>query len=134
QPATHPLVRKLLPVANDISPTLRSVRRLSPHLRSLFIDLGPLIQAAKTGLPSTSKFIANLRPVLGALDPFLANLNPVVSYLKDFRTEITNFLTGPPQGFSTLGNANGQPAPRYSLRVVRYFSPETLPLYPTPPP
>src|SRR3954451_11712132 len=131
QADTHPLVKKLLPVANDISPTLRSVRRLSPHLRSLFIDLGPLIQAAKKGLPSTSKFIANLRPVLGALDPFLANLNPVVSYLKDFRTEITNFLTGPPQGFSTLTDTSGQPAPRYSLRILSYFSPETLSLYPT---
>src|SRR5947207_9573194 len=130
QANTHPLVEKLLPVANDISPTLRSVRRLSPHLRSLFIDLGPLIDAAKRGLPSTSRFIAKLRPVLGALDPFLANLNPVVSYLKDFRTEITNFLTGPPQGFATLTNASGQPAPRYSLRTVSYFSPETLPLYP----
>jgi phospholipid/cholesterol/gamma-HCH transport system substrate-binding protein len=125
----HPLVRKLLPVANDISPTLRSVRRLPPHLRSLFIDLGPLIKAAKSGLPATSRFVAKLRPVLGALDPFLSNLNPVITYLKDFRTEVTNFLTGPPQGLATLSSTPGQPAPRYSLRVLSYISSESLSLY-----
>jgi len=127
----HPLVRKLLPVANDISPTLRSVRRLSPHLRSLFIDLGPLIKAAKSGLPATSRFVAKLRPVLGALDPFLSNLNPVITYLKDFRTDVTNFLTGPPQGFATLNPVKGQEAPRYSLRILSYISGESLSIYPT---
>src|SRR5262249_11844744 len=131
QANAHPLVRKLLPVANDISPTLRSVRRLSPHLRSLFVDLGPLIKAAKSGLPATASFVAKLRPVLGALDPFLSNLNPVITYLKDFRTEITNFLTGPPQGFATLNPVAGQEAPRYSLRVLSYISGESLSVYPT---
>jgi ABC-type transporter Mla subunit MlaD len=127
----EPLVRKLMPVAKDITPTLRSVRRLSPHLRSLFIDLGPLIKASKKGLPATARFVAKLRPVLGALDPFLANLNPVINYLKDYKTEITNFITGPPQGFSTLSKVPGESAPRYSLRIVSYFSPETLSFYPT---
>jgi phospholipid/cholesterol/gamma-HCH transport system substrate-binding protein len=129
QANAHPLVRKLLPVANDISPTLRSVRRLSPHLRSLFVDLGPLIKAAKSGLPATSRFVAKLRPVLGTLDPFLANLNPVITYLKDFRTDVTNFLTGPPQGLATLNPIRGQPAPRYSLRVLSYISSESLSIY-----
>jgi phospholipid/cholesterol/gamma-HCH transport system substrate-binding protein len=129
QANAHPLVLKLLPVANDISPTLRSVRRLSPHLRSLFVDLRPLIKAAKSGLPATARFVAKLRPVLAALDPFLANLNPVISYLKDFRTEVTNFLTGPPQGLATLNPIRGQPAPRYSLRVLSYISPESLSIY-----
>jgi phospholipid/cholesterol/gamma-HCH transport system substrate-binding protein len=127
----HPLVRKLLPVANDVSPTLRSVRQLSPHLRSLFIDLKPLIAAARKGLPATARFVAHLRPVLGALDPFLANLNPVISYLGYFRTEITNFLTGPPQGFATLNNDPAQPAPKYSLRIMSYISPESLSIYQT---
>ena len=131
QANAHPLVRKLLPVANDISPTLRSVRRLSPHLRSLFVDLGPLIRVAKSGLPATSRFVAKLRPVLAALDPFLANLNPVIGYLKDFRTEVTNFLTGPPQGFATLNPVPGQEAPRYSLRILNYISGESLSIYPT---
>jgi phospholipid/cholesterol/gamma-HCH transport system substrate-binding protein len=127
----HPLVEKLLPVANDISPTLKSVRQLSPHLRSLFIDLKPLIKVSRKGLPATARFIAGVRPVLGALDPFLSNLNPVISYLGAFKTEITNFLTGPPTGFSTLDPTSGQPAARFSLRVLSYFDAQSLSIYPT---
>ena len=69
--------------------------------------------------------------MLGALDPFLSNLNPVIGYLGDYKTEITNFLTGPPTGFSTLGPVGGQPAPRFSLRVLSYFDAQSLSIYPT---
>ncbi len=131
QANTDPLVKKLLPVSNDISPTLHSVRRLSHPLKSLFVDLNPLIDAAKTGLPATSSFLENLRPTLNALDPFLANLNPVLSFLKTYKTDITNWLTGPPTGFSTLNSIPDQSAARFSLRVASYFSPETLSIYGT---
>jgi len=49
---TRPLVQELLPVANDISPTLDSVRRLSPNLESLFKKLDPLIDASAKGFPA----------------------------------------------------------------------------------
>jgi phospholipid/cholesterol/gamma-HCH transport system substrate-binding protein len=131
---TRPFVQKLLPVAKDISPTLRSVRELSPHLKSLFIDLKPLIKASRKGLPATSKFLTGLRPVLDALDPFLANLNPVIRYLAYDRTEITNFLTGPPAALGDslqLGTTKpDQPAPMHALRQLGYFSAETLSVYP----
>ena len=55
QANTRPLVRKLLPVANDISPTLRSVRQLSPNLEELFNNLDPLIKAGKRGLPALTR-------------------------------------------------------------------------------
>ncbi len=123
---TDPLVKKLLPVANDISPTLHSVRQLSPPLKHLFVDLNPLIDAAKRGLPATSSFLTKLRPTLNALDPFLANLNPVVNFLDAYKKDITNFISNPETGFSVLKRVPGQPAPRFSLRVLSYFSPETL--------
>jgi phospholipid/cholesterol/gamma-HCH transport system substrate-binding protein len=121
-------------VANDISPTLRSVRELSPHLKSLFIDLRPLIQASKKGLPATSDFLAGLRPVLDALDPFLSNLNPVIRWLNYDRSEITNFLTGPSAALAdTLALSTtvpNQPAPLHALRQLSYFSAETLAVHP----
>ncbi len=126
-----PLVRKLLPVARDVSPTLHSVRRLSPHLRSLFVDLRPLIEVSKQGLPATAHFLNGLRPVLSALDPFLANLNPVVSMLRDYRSTVSNFLASPENGFATLNPVPGQAAPKFSLRIVTYLSPESLSIYPT---
>ncbi len=132
QADTDPLVKKLLPVAKDITPTLHSVRQLSHPLRSLFVDLNPLITAAKQGFPATSRFLTALRPTLEALDPFLANLNPVISFLKTYKKDATNFLTNPETGFSTLSNAGvaDPPAPRFSLRVATYISPETLSIYP----
>jgi phospholipid/cholesterol/gamma-HCH transport system substrate-binding protein len=134
QANTKPLIHKLLPVAKDISPTLRSVRELSPHLKSLFIDLRPLIQASRKGLPATANFLGGLRPVLDALDPFLANLNPVIRYLGFDKSEITNFLTGPAAGtadtLSLTTNKPNLPAPLHALRQLGYFSAETLAVQP----
>jgi phospholipid/cholesterol/gamma-HCH transport system substrate-binding protein len=129
QANTDPLIQKLLPVANDISPTLHSVRELSHPLKRLFVDLNPLITASKTGLPATSSFLTALKPTLNALDPFLANLNPVISFLGAYKKDLTNFISNPETGFSVLKHVPGQPAPRFSLRVLSYFSPETLSIY-----
>jgi ABC-type transporter Mla subunit MlaD len=126
----HPLVRKLMPVAKDITPTLRSVRRLSPHLRSLFINLRPLIRASKTGLPAAARFLNGLRPFLAALDPFLANVNPIVRFLKDYKTDVTNFLANPGAGFGAVTPEAGQQAPRYALRILSYLSNQSLSIYP----
>jgi phospholipid/cholesterol/gamma-HCH transport system substrate-binding protein len=131
---TRPLIQKLLPVANDISPTLRSIRQLSPHLESLFLKLKPLIRVSRKGLPATREFLTGLRPVLEALDPFLANLNPVIRYLSFYRTEITGFLTGPPAALSDQlalsTNTPNPPAPMHALRQLGYFSEETLSVHP----
>lgn len=135
QANTRPLIQKLLPVANDISPTLRSVRELSPHLKSLFINLKPLIKASQKGLPATKQFLAGARPVLSALDPFLASLNPVIKYLGFYRSEITGFLTGPPAALGdTLAlstNKPGLPAPMHALRQLSYTSAESLSVFPS---
>jgi phospholipid/cholesterol/gamma-HCH transport system substrate-binding protein len=122
----HPLVRKLLPVASDVSPTLRSVRQLSPHLRSLFIDLKPLIRVSQKGLPATAKFLGGVRPVLSALDPFLSNVEPVVNFFRAYRTDVTNFLSNPGVGFGQVPPTPGQVAPGMALRILSYFSAESL--------
>jgi phospholipid/cholesterol/gamma-HCH transport system substrate-binding protein len=130
---TDPLVKKLIPAASDISPTLHSVRRLSGPLKSLFVDLNPLLDAAKTGLPAARDFIAKLRPTLAALDPFLANLNPVVGFLNTYKKDVTNWMSNPETGFAELDPKSdpGAGHPRFSLRVATYFSPESLSIYPT---
>ena len=127
----RPLVEELLPVANDISPTLRSVRRVSPHLRRLFSDLDPLLDAAESGLPALRDVIRELRPTLVALEPFLANLNPVVRYLTAYRERVATFIVNPPTGVaSTLPPVAGQPAPRHFLRTLSYVSQESLAVHP----
>ncbi len=127
----HPLVRELLPVASDVSPTLRSVRRLSPPLRSLFGDLDALTRASRAGFPALADVLEELRPALRALNPFLANLNPVVAWLSYYRTSITDFLSTPASGLAgQLSPIPGQPAPRHALKQLGYISQESLAVYP----
>ena len=154
QANTRPLIQKLLPVTRDISPTLRSVRLLSPNLKQLFIalggrhpatKLGGLLKAAQHGLPAARSFIAGLRPVLDALDPFLANLNPVLRYLEFYKAEIPMFFVGPAAGLAgTLdpvgpscttnpANPGCEPTPRHVLRQLTYISSESLSMYPSRP-
>ncbi|MGH2954432.1 MAG: MlaD family protein [Solirubrobacterales bacterium] len=128
----RPLVQDLIPVARDLSPTLRNVRRLSPDLRDLFIDLEGLNRASKRGLPALADILDGLAPVLDRLDPFLANLNPVVDYLSFHRKNVTDFLGAP--GFAHAGvleNRPGDPAPRHVLRIISHLSTETLSIWPT---
>ncbi len=75
---TDPLLKELDPVAQQLGPTLNSVRQLSPPLKALFIDLGPLIKASKAGLPAIANVLTGARPLLGSLGPFLEQLNPVL--------------------------------------------------------
>jgi phospholipid/cholesterol/gamma-HCH transport system substrate-binding protein len=128
----HPLIKQLIPVARDLSPTLRSVRELSPHLRNLFVDLGPLEEASKTGLPAVGQFLGGLRPVLDRLDPFLANLNPVIRYLEFQKKSVTDFLVGPSAALSGSYNpVPGDPAPRRGLRQLGYIGQEALAIWPS---
>ena len=134
QADTRPLVQELLPVANDISPTLDSVRRLSPNLESLFKKLDPLIDASEKGLPALERFLGpdGLRPVLDALDPFLANFNPALRYLAAYRKTAADFLIGP--SIALAGTTNtapaDAPAPRHYLKQLAYLSAEALSIHP----
>ncbi len=135
QKNTLPLVKNLEPVARDVSPTLRSVRRLSPHLSSIFDDLNDLVRVSKRGFPALTKFLDGAKPVLNSLDPFLANLNPVISWLNYYRSSVTDFLASPPAALGhTLQPQNNEPAARYSLRQLGYVSSESLSIYPNRPP
>jgi phospholipid/cholesterol/gamma-HCH transport system substrate-binding protein len=134
QANARPLVQKLLPVANDISPTLASVRKLSPNLENLFRDLKPLIRAGRRGIPALGRFLGpeGLRPALDALAPFLGNANPALSYLKTYKRTITDFLAVPGYGLSnTLPEQPGQDTPRTYLKQLGYVSSETLSVWPS---
>jgi phospholipid/cholesterol/gamma-HCH transport system substrate-binding protein len=128
---TRPLVQDLKPVASDLTPTFRKVRQVSPHLRSLFIQLKPLIRVSRNGLPALSRTLRELRPVLAALDPFLANLNPIVRYTNYYKNNVADWMSSPPAALSgTVTPVGGEPAPRHLLRQTSYLSTETLSIHP----
>jgi phospholipid/cholesterol/gamma-HCH transport system substrate-binding protein len=136
QADTRPLIADLIPVARDLSPTLRSVRRLSPSLLALFHDLDRLVEASKEGLPALRDVLAGLGPLFDELDPFLANLNPVLRYLEFQKHTVADFLVAPGVGTSGIvdpdsfpGISDDDPAPRHTLRVLSYLSAETLSIH-----
>jgi phospholipid/cholesterol/gamma-HCH transport system substrate-binding protein len=129
-----PLLQKLLPVANDVSPTLRSVRELAPNLENLFRDLDPLIKAGRRGIPALARFLGpeGLRPVFDNLAPFLGNLVPALDYLRTYKKTITDFLATPGFALSnTLPIQPGQDTARSYLKQLGYTSAEVLSVWPT---
>ncbi len=128
----RPLAKDLKPVARNISPTLKDVRTLTPYAKQLFIDLGPLLDAATVGLPQTRGILREAAPVLRELDPFLANLNPILRYTSAYSGNVTDFLSDPQTTQAgTLIPTGNQPAPRHVFRQIGYISPESLSIFPT---
>ena len=126
----NPLVTQLRPAARELSPTLQQLQSLAPDLRGLFRDLDPLIRVSKKGLPATSEFLDQLRPLLDATDPFLRNLNPMIQWIGLYKHEITAFLGNVVASTqaSQLG-ADGKSQLHY-LRTTNPFNPENLAVYP----
>jgi len=116
---TDPLVRDLTPVARDLTPTLRSLKALSPDLQRFFVNLGPLIDISRTGLPALSKTLRGFRPLLAQLGPFTEQLNPILDWLGLYNHQVADFIG---TGGSAL--AATVPAPGAVGHYLRQFNPE----------
>jgi phospholipid/cholesterol/gamma-HCH transport system substrate-binding protein len=133
---TDPLIKELEPVANNLKPTLESVRKLSPDLLRLFTKLGPLITASKTGLPAVSQVLNGAKPLLASLGPFLEQLNPIFGWLEQHQQLTSDFISNGATGIAAKTTAfggsgltcSGQPCGHY-LRQFGPVGPETLALY-----
>ncbi len=90
---TDPLLRELQPVAVDLGPTLQSLGALAPDLRRLFVNLGPLIDVSKAGLPAVRDVLRGTTPLLASLGPFLEQLNPILDWLSLHQQLTSDFLT-----------------------------------------
>jgi phospholipid/cholesterol/gamma-HCH transport system substrate-binding protein len=133
-----PLIKELEPVANDLGPTLHSVQVLSPYLRKLFTNLGPLITVSKTGLPAISHVLNGTTPLLASLGPFLEQLNPILDWLSLHQQLISDFISQGATGIAATTTAfggsgmtcSGVPCGHY-LRQFQPTGPETLSIFPT---
>jgi phospholipid/cholesterol/gamma-HCH transport system substrate-binding protein len=131
QRETTPFVELMIPVARDLSPTLASVRRLSPNLRDFFVKFDELEKVSMRGLPALRRFLDGVAPVIDSLDPFLSNLNPIIRFLEFQKETVADFLAGPAGGLSgVIDGLPGDPAPRHFLRVMTYLSTESLAVWP----
>jgi phospholipid/cholesterol/gamma-HCH transport system substrate-binding protein len=123
---TDPLIRQLIPVARQLSPTLVQLNKLSPGFRSFFTGLGPTINRSPSGLGAFRRLLNNdFPPVLVALDPFLRQLIPAVKTIDAYKHETTSvFANATAATNGILPGASGQ-QPHY-LRSLAVMSPESL--------
>jgi len=130
-----PLMRQLVPAAEQLSPTLIALSKLAPESKAFFEGLGPVIKRAPTGFAALREiFRDEFPPLLRALDPFLRNLNPILVGLKLYRVEVSSFFANIAASLNgelplPPGAEEGAQQPHY-LRVLGPLNPETLSAYP----
>jgi len=127
-----PVIKELIPVAQQLGPTLTAVNHLSPYLRKLFVQLGPLVTASQTGLPATQKILRGLGPntLLDQLGPFLEQLNPILVWLAGHQQLTSDFISdGGVSFFGRTATFGGNGTGHY-LRQFGPSGPETLSLAP----
>ncbi len=128
---TDPLMRQLVPAAEQLSPTLISIAKLAPESKGLFEGLAPVIARAPTGFPALRKiFRDEFPPLLRALDPFLRNLNPIFSGLNLYKQEVTAVfanIAAATNATLTVENENGEHL--HYLRAMGPLNPETVATY-----
>jgi phospholipid/cholesterol/gamma-HCH transport system substrate-binding protein len=127
---TNPLVLQLEPVARNLGPTMSAVNTLSPYLRHLFVTLGPLITASRTGLPATAQVVLGLKPLLGALGPWLEQFNPILDWLAIHQPLLSDFISNGASPLEATTTVFGGGGTGHYLRQFGPIGPETLGMYP----
>jgi phospholipid/cholesterol/gamma-HCH transport system substrate-binding protein len=127
-----PLSRQLVPVAEELSPTLVAFGKLAPEAKKLFEALPAVEKEAPTGFPALRKiFRDDFPPLLRASDPFVRNLNPIVTGLDLYKHELTATVGN--LAAASHGRLPVENAAHENLRYLRVMGPinaETLALYP----
>ncbi|MDQ6914430.1 MAG: MlaD family protein [Actinomycetota bacterium] len=129
--ATDPLIKDLKPVAHDLKPTLRDVRLLAPDLRRTFHQLGPLIDASRTGLPALRDVLTGARPLLAATGPFLGELNPILEWLALYQHQVADFVGAIPVAVGSRVPSATPGAVGHYLRQISPSGAETVGIHKT---
>ena len=126
-------MKQLVPVAEQLSPTLIAFSKLAPQAKGFFEGLEPVIDRAPTGFPAVRKlFRDQFPPLLRAVDPFLRNLNPVITGLGLYKHELTATMANvAAMSNAKLPTENAAGEHIHYLRAMGPFNPESLATYPS---
>ncbi len=128
-----PLSRQLVPVAEQLSPTLIKFGELAPEAKQLFEALPAVEREAPTGFPAFRRFFRDqFPPLLRAIDPFVRNLNPLVTGLDLYKSSVTSFfgnLTAATNAELTETNAAGNKI--HFVRTLGPINAESIASYPS---
>jgi virulence factor Mce-like protein len=125
-----PVIKELIPVAQQLGPTLNALKQLAPNLQHLFVKLGPLITASQKGLPATKRVLQGLGPnkLLDSVGPFLSQLNPILTWLSLHQQLVSDFITDAGFSFFARTTSFGGSGTGHYLRQFGPVGPETLSL------
>ena len=123
-----PLMKQLVPVAKQLSPTLIAFANQAPEAKGFFEGLAPVIARAPTGFPAFRKFFRDdLPPLLRAVDPFLRNLNPLLGGLNLYKHEIASFTANVAAATNaTLPVSNSKGENLHYIRTLSPLTPESV--------
>jgi phospholipid/cholesterol/gamma-HCH transport system substrate-binding protein len=127
----NPLMKQLVPAAEELSPTLIAISKLAPEAKAFFEGLGPVIKLSPEGFAAVREiFRDEFPPLLRAVDPFLRNLNPILVGLRLYKGEVTSFFGNLAATFNGILTPEGDAEPVHYLRALGPMNPETIATYP----
>jgi len=126
---TKPLIDEFRPAAVQLSPALEQSVVLAPELLSLMVDIGPLTDAAKSGIPALERFLDYSVPWLVRVKPYLGGLVPVIDYVNTYRREVAAFFANSTATTQATGLNAAQTKALHYLRISNPINPETLTTY-----
>ena len=128
----NPLMRQLVPAAEELSPTLIAFANFAPEAKGFFEGLAPVIARAPTGFPALRKlFRDEFPPLLRAVDPFLRNLNPILTGLDLYKNEFAAlFANVAAVSNATIPVVNDKGENLHYVRVMGPLNPESVSTYP----
>lgn len=126
-----PVVEKMIPVARQLSPTLKASAELAPVSKRLYRSLKPVIRKAPKAFPSFRAFLDQDAPkLLGRIPDYFAEYNPILETAGYYRKELAAFL-----GNAAAATNASVETSQGAVRVVRAgitLGPESLTAFPGP--
>jgi hypothetical protein len=113
----------------QLSRAIKASGKLAPNLEAVFNGLGPLTQAARTGIPALEAFLdvsaksgsGAAKSLFTGLTPYLGQLVPIFDYLGAYRTELASFFAN--SAASTQGSAPSFENSKLLLHYARASAP-----------
>ncbi len=126
-----PLIDELRPAALQLTPTLQQTTIFAPELKTLLVNLAPLTEASKTGVPALERFLNVSVPWLARLKPYLGNFVPIFNYINDYRRELAAFFANATAATQATAQNIAQTGLLHYIRISNPVNPEVLTGYPS---
>jgi len=123
--AARPAIDDLRPVTPLVRPALQRLAVLAPQLEQTLVELDPVLDRVKTGMPPIRRILTSLQPLSDGLAPVTEDLLPIAKFVNLYKRELA--VT-----FANAGAATQATAPdalgvqRSYLRLAAPINGETV--------